>query len=241
MSWGGTRSGAGRKPKGDRPLRARRNVARPVFMTVDGGKVDEETISVAPPEDLPAEQTAFWRRNAPRAIAQGTLTPRTIEAFRLLCELERERTETKKTIDRDGRTFIKVTIDGSGQEHQELKAHPLKGDYARLSKQVENLMGRFRLAPFGKAEAVIRPTCWLAGLRPANGCGWRASATVAIWTGRAPRASPTSSNRSLVDASARWPSGSRTSKGQRLRLSGGTRRIARFGIRLCSSRGSAGI
>ncbi len=97
------------------------------------------------------------RRNAPRAIAQGTLTPRTIEAFRLLCELERERTETKKTIDRDGRTFIKVTIDGSGQEHQELKAHPLKGDYARLSKQVENLMGRFRLAPFGKAEAVIKP------------------------------------------------------------------------------------
>lgn len=123
---------------------------------IDGGKFTDDPVSPIPPSDLPEDQQDFWRRNAPRAIAQGTLTGRTVEAFRLLCEMDLERRETKKTIDRDGRTFIKVTVDGSGQEHQELKAHPLKGDYARLCKSVENLMARFKLAPFGKAEAQVK-------------------------------------------------------------------------------------
>lgn len=121
------------------------------LVSIDGGKADD-AVSVTPPDDLPADQRDFWGRNAQRAIAQGTLTKRTEETFRLLCEMDAERRETKKTIDRDGRTFIKVTVDGSGQEHQELKAHPLKSDYARLCKSVETLMARFKLAPFGKAE-----------------------------------------------------------------------------------------
>jgi hypothetical protein len=109
-------------------------------------------VSAVPPEDLPVDQRDFWHRCAVRAIDQGTLTADTVAGFRLLCELDVERQATKATIDRDGRTYIKVTIDGAGQEHQELKAHPLKSDYAKLSKAVEGLMARFKLAPMGKAE-----------------------------------------------------------------------------------------
>src|SRR5687768_7149016 len=118
MSWGGARVGSGQKPKGMVAMRSRQ--AAP-------DDVELEPVSAEPPEDLPEDQRAFWTRCAPRALAQGTLTPRTVEAFRLLCEMDVERRETKATIDRDGRTFLKVTVDGAGQEHQELKAHPLKG------------------------------------------------------------------------------------------------------------------
>jgi phage terminase small subunit len=101
---------------------------------------------------LPAEHREFWRRNAPLAIEKGTLTVHTVTAFRLLCELDAEKRATTAAMDRDGRTFMKVTVDGSGQEHQELKAHPLTSTYARHAKAVEALLARFGLAPFGKAE-----------------------------------------------------------------------------------------
>lgn len=157
MGWGGARMGSGQKPKRQYAQRARVPVTPVVLVPLEGGKTDDDAVSAFPPEDLPAGQVEFWRRNAPRAIAQGTLTGRNVEAFRLLCEMDLERRETKQTIDRDGRTFLKVTVDGAGVEHQELKAHPLKSDYARLCKSVENLLGRFKLAPFGKAELPTKP------------------------------------------------------------------------------------
>jgi terminase small subunit-like protein len=117
-----------------------------------GGKGTDEGVSGLPPEDLPVDHRDFWHRYAMLAIEKRTLTVHTVAAFRLLCELEAEKQATKATIDRDGRTFLKVTVDGAGVEHQELKAHPLTGAYGRLAKAVEALMARFGLAPFGKAE-----------------------------------------------------------------------------------------
>lgn len=119
---------------------------------MDGGN-DEPAgaaVSAIPPEDMPVEERDFWHRYANLAIERRTLTAHTVPAFRLLCELEAEKQAVKKTIDKDGRTFVKVTVDGSGQEHEELKAHPLKGDYARLAKDVSALMSKFMLSPFGK-------------------------------------------------------------------------------------------
>lgn len=112
-------------------------------------------MSAVPPGDLPGDQRDFWHSYAGLAIEKRTLTDHTVAAFRLLCELDAEKRATKTTMDRDGRTFIKVTVDGTGQEHQELKAHPLTSAYGRLAKAVETLMARFGLAPFGKAEAPL--------------------------------------------------------------------------------------
>lgn len=141
--WGGKRTGAGKKPA--------RQFAPVVH---DGGRPDTG-VSAIPPEDVPADQRDFWHRYAGLAIEKGTLTAHTVAAFRLLCEMDAEKRATKATIDKDGRTFVKVTVDGAGQEHQELKAHPLTGAYGRLAKATEALMARFGLAPFGKAEAPI--------------------------------------------------------------------------------------
>jgi hypothetical protein len=154
MAWGGARVGSGPKPTG-KPRRLHR--AKTTLVAHEGGRLDDETVSRLPPEELPVDQRDFWHRNAPLAIAQGTLTGRTVEGFRMLCELDAERRATKQTIDKEGRTYVKAWTDSSGQEHEEIKAHPMVARYDRLSKQVENLLGRYKLASFGKAEAVIRP------------------------------------------------------------------------------------
>lgn len=145
MARGGARVGAGRPSK---------RTGRPTFAVIDGQKtptsVIESGVSAIPPEDLPTDQRDFWHRYAPQAIEARTLTIRTVAAFRLLCELDAEKTATKQVIDRDGRTYVKAFCDSSGQEHQELKAHPLTSAYRQLSQRVEALMARFGLAPLGK-------------------------------------------------------------------------------------------
>lgn len=143
MPRGGARPGSGPKPR-----------SRP-FEVIEGGGSDAGKIKK--PDGLTADQDAFWDEYAPLAVERRTLTPATTPAFRLLCELQEERVAVKRTLDKDGRTYIKVTVDGAGTEHEELKAHPLKADYAKLSKQVETLMGRFLLAPFGKPLTIAQP------------------------------------------------------------------------------------
>lgn len=147
MAKGGARLGAGRKAKQIQAF-------TPTVHT--GGKEGvTHGVSAIPPEDLPVEQRAFWHRYAPAAIQKGTLTPQTETAFRLLCETESEKNATRQTIDGDGRTFLKITVDGAGVEHQELKAHPLTSSYHRLIKATEALMARFGMAPFGKPEQAV--------------------------------------------------------------------------------------
>lgn len=151
---GGARVGSGRKPT--KPPKAGES-QRFTPEVVTGGKSDLDSVSARPPDDLPEGQAAFWRTYAPSAIRAQTLTAQTLGAFRLLCELDEEKRETKATIDKDGRTYIKAWTDSSGQEHQELKAHPLTGSYRQLAQRVEALFARFGLAPFGKPVAVTKP------------------------------------------------------------------------------------
>jgi hypothetical protein len=115
-------------------------------------------VSLIAPSDVPVDQREFWQRYAPLAIERRTLTPQTVPAFRLLCELEAEKQATRDTIDHDGRTYLKAWVDSSGQEHSELKAHPLMGAYRQLAQRVEILMARFGLAPFGKPIAAAPKT-----------------------------------------------------------------------------------
>lgn len=142
MPRGGARIGSGPKPRRFAPA------------VIAGGRADD--MSPTPPDDLPEDQRAFWRVYAPAAIEAHTLTPQTVGAFRLLCELDAEKQATKAVIDRDGRTYEKAWTDSSGQEHVELKAHPLTTAYRQLAQRVETLMGRFGLAPFGKPVAATK-------------------------------------------------------------------------------------
>jgi len=140
MPRGGARVGAGRKPAAKRQNVVAFEPIRPVS--------DKKLLE--PPAFLPESGRALWALWAPLALELKTLTVHHVPAFALLCRLQAEMDATGETIERDGRTQIRVTIDGSGQEHQELKAHPLKPDYRQLAQRVESLLARFCLAPFGK-------------------------------------------------------------------------------------------
>lgn len=133
MPKGGIRVGAGRKPK----LRM----------------VPTPSSSMPAPADLGPTEAGYWRHWAPLAHDAGTLTPQTAPAFRLLCELQVLAQRYWAKVAEDGETFFKVTVDGSGQEQRELKAHPLIAKAAGLAYRVEQLLARFGLAPNGRPIA----------------------------------------------------------------------------------------
>jgi hypothetical protein len=134
MSWGGARVGAGKKPKPkpEQPLSP--------FSVVSGGRTsapDDSAELLEPPSDLPADQQAFWRAHAPLAIAKITLTQETVPAFRLLCELHAKKVIVGALIDNGALDGLRV--------------------FLQISKQVEGLMARFCLAPFGKPLKADKP------------------------------------------------------------------------------------
>lgn len=112
-----------------------------------------EPEAIIMPADLPATQQPLWAELAPLAVEQRTLIPATVRSFCDLCRAIVMRDELLATIQRDGWTFIKVSVDGAGVEHQELKRHPLASELRGWEQRVEAGRARFKLAPMGKSIA----------------------------------------------------------------------------------------
>jgi len=132
-NWGGRRVGAGRKPEPKR----RKQQGLVVF---PGGRPEDKAL-VEPPSGLSEAQALFWRQWAPLALEKRTLTTETVPAFTMLCELEVRRRAIVAEFDREG---AEATPAG-------LRL------YLQAAKQVEGLMGRFCLAPFGKPVVSEKP------------------------------------------------------------------------------------
>jgi hypothetical protein len=130
--WGGARVGAGKKPQ-PKPV----SVIPGRFATPPVNVPDSDADLLVPPDDLPEDQRECWRLYAPLAIERQTLTQATVPAFRLLCELHAKKTMVSGMVDKGALGGLRV--------------------FMQLAKQVENLMGRFCLAPFGKAANPNKP------------------------------------------------------------------------------------
>lgn len=104
---------------------------KPVLVA-DGRSEDEvrEDLEM-PPADIHPDGQAFWRDYAPLAFERKTLTEATVPAFRLLCELHAKKMMVSVMVDKGALGGLRV--------------------YMQLAKQVETLMARFCLAPFGKS------------------------------------------------------------------------------------------
>lgn len=142
MTWGGRRTGSGRKPKSV------------TDHSVVLGRVEDSDVSPAPPADLPLEESDVWLVLAPLAIEVRTLTRHTEPSFRLLCAIEAERRAVQRQITNDGRMVPKNLIHTNNQEGEELKLHPLATHLYKLYKQAEAMMARFCLAPYGRPVAL---------------------------------------------------------------------------------------
>lgn len=130
--WGGARVGSGPKPKPKPPKSGGLSIVPPAT------KAEDHSL-LMPPSELPKEQQKVWSRWAPLALKRGTLIPENVPAFELLCEMAVRR------------AALGVLVDSAQPTPEALRL------LAQYSKQVEGLMGRFRLAPFGKPEAPDKP------------------------------------------------------------------------------------
>lgn len=140
----------GRKPKDEQQ--------RHVHGSRDRGSRNRrpaQRVPVEMPADLPDAQQVIWKELAPHATEQGTLVPATASALRHLCAAVVARDQMAEAIEHDGLTFQKITVDGSGQEHSELKAHPLISQHRGMMQRVEAGLVRFRLSPIGKEIAPL--------------------------------------------------------------------------------------
>ena len=151
MPKGGARVGSGRKPLDDS--------ARFISGARDRRPPAPERVSAEPfemPAGLSPGVAAVWQRLAPHAFREGTLTVGTAAAFEDLCRAVDMRDKMAAQIEAGGLTYLKVTVDGTGKEHNELRAHPLIVQYRGMCARVEGSMLKFRLVPLGKPMETAR-------------------------------------------------------------------------------------
>lgn len=150
--WGGTRIGAGRKPKDRVAQRKNGRRVRPELLKFPheagaqpafSGKAAGEHEPVPMPADLSAAARLVWTAQAPLAVEMGTLIPATASAFADLCEAVARRDDYAKRIDADG----PVQFDQRGA----MRAHPLIVHLRGLMQRIETAQMRFMLAPMGKS------------------------------------------------------------------------------------------
>lgn len=142
----GGQPGVGRKPKDQQTafVHGREGSKAPTVQPLE---------PVRMPSDLPEAQKVVWAELAPHARQARTLSPATAGAFRDLCDAIVLKRAMADRIEADGLTYTKVSVDGAGVEHQELKAHPLISQHRGMMQRVEAGLVRFRLAPIGKELA----------------------------------------------------------------------------------------
>jgi hypothetical protein len=84
------------------------------------------------------------------ALEARTLVPATADRFHLLCRQVVIERSMAAQIEKDGWTYVAVTVDGAGQERETLKAHPLVAAQRNMMQRIEAGMAAFTLAPMGK-------------------------------------------------------------------------------------------
>jgi hypothetical protein len=99
---------------------------------------------------LPADQKAFWHAYAAMAIEKCTLTPHTVAGFRLLTELAARKDRTARML-----VITEDLVSGEDGAPHLATLLQLGRLHALLAQRVEGLLGRFGLAPFGRAEEAV--------------------------------------------------------------------------------------
>lgn len=151
---GGTRVGAGRPRKSDKQrwlggdAGKRSHTEKPQLHPVE---------LISAPEGLSEDEIAVWNTEAPFACQARTLTKATVGAFVEFCEAVVMARSLKKRILDEGLTYLKVTVDGAGQEHREQKRHSLLPELRGWAQTVRTKRAEFKLSPMGKPieEAVV--------------------------------------------------------------------------------------
>ena len=157
---GGSRVNSGPAGKSSKLRWLSGNAGHRTRTELDGREVTAPSVTgecPEPPAEMPEEQQRYWRQWAPLSHARGMLDSERTPGFELLCRSQAQADMLWAEIGKEGFTFEKVTVDGSGQEHREPKAHPLLSHYRGLEHRVEQLMARYGLGADGKIRQEAKP------------------------------------------------------------------------------------
>lgn len=146
MARGGPRPGSGRKPGSknkagivlgmDGARRPRIELPTPTDPIAADGDLAEPDPLLDPPADLSETEQAFWRKAAPRAVRQRTLTDAEVLGFRELCQHFAMKEQIAQRIAKAGADSS--SVDG------------LLRQYVKLGQRVDAMLARFKLTAFGK-------------------------------------------------------------------------------------------
>lgn len=157
MPRGGARVGSGRKGHDEAVAWLGGDAGKRGNATAERPKAPPVRLLPAP-AGLSEAEAEVWNELAPHACGARTLVEASARSFTDLCENIVLKREMDKAIKADGLTFLKVTVDGAGQEHREVKAHPLLSQYRGILQRVEAAFQRFKLTPMGKPMEVAEET-----------------------------------------------------------------------------------
>lgn len=143
MPRGGSRPGAGRKPKAAKVVgmdgKPRADVLPPSMQAAVTASIAQSSALAEPPADLSEARKTFWREWAPQAIAAGTLTEETALGFRELSE--------QYVIKADLAAAVAEKAPGWGES---LKL------WIKATQRLDSSMARFKLTALGKS-ATTKP------------------------------------------------------------------------------------
>lgn len=107
----------------------------------------------AMPKDLDKDAQEVWNTLGPRLLKLGILTEADGDAFSILCQIRGRLKQIHKLMHQEeGPVLIqtKVTVDGSGQEHTELKPSPYTVMERLYYQQFRQYAAEFGLTPRGR-------------------------------------------------------------------------------------------
>lgn len=90
------------------------------------------------PRDLDDDGRIYWKR----LVKTYMITEADVPEYAYVCQLYSEIKKMEKVIQEEGYFFLKITVDGAGQEHQEKREHP-------ASKRLDALRKEKRVAEKG--------------------------------------------------------------------------------------------
>lgn len=99
------------------------------------------------PQGLSGKARIYWKKY----VTLYHITDADVPRFEYLCELDAEIKELKKDLKKEGRYFLKVTVDGAGVEHQEKKSHPAFSQQIKLRQEKRILEREFSARYSGNA------------------------------------------------------------------------------------------
>ena len=142
----------GRPPK---PSAIKRLEGNPGRRALNDAEPQPDVALPPKPATLSPVAAAEWDVTGPLLVSLGVLTVADGQAFQAYCELRADWEAIGARLKDDpDPVYEKITIDGSGQEHRELKPNPLYAMRDRVAGRLLMYFARFGMTPSDRSKII---------------------------------------------------------------------------------------